>query len=71
MAAAGSGGRGDNLGEIGFLAPVVQMSETPGRWERAVAPLGSHLPCWLADAPAKEQEHVCSTIERREQPVVY
>jgi crotonobetainyl-CoA:carnitine CoA-transferase CaiB-like acyl-CoA transferase len=43
------------MGQIGFLSPVVQMSETPGRWERAVAPLGSHSACWLADAPAGER----------------
>jgi crotonobetainyl-CoA:carnitine CoA-transferase CaiB-like acyl-CoA transferase len=33
-------------GRIGHLKPVVQMSETPPRWERPPVPLGHHRPEW-------------------------
>jgi crotonobetainyl-CoA:carnitine CoA-transferase CaiB-like acyl-CoA transferase len=36
------------LGRITHLAPVVQMSETPGRWARPAAPRGAHRPEWPA-----------------------
>nr|ART36881.1 D192 [uncultured bacterium] len=34
-------------GLLTHLAPVLQMSETPPRWERASSPLGSDEPIWL------------------------
>jgi crotonobetainyl-CoA:carnitine CoA-transferase CaiB-like acyl-CoA transferase len=36
------------FGLVRHLAPVVQMSETPARWTRPVAPLGLHEPAWPA-----------------------
>jgi crotonobetainyl-CoA:carnitine CoA-transferase CaiB-like acyl-CoA transferase len=33
-------------GLIGHLKPVVQLSETPARWERPPVPLGHHRPEW-------------------------
>jgi crotonobetainyl-CoA:carnitine CoA-transferase CaiB-like acyl-CoA transferase len=33
-------------GRIGHLKPVLQMSETPGRWTRPPVPLGHHRPEW-------------------------
>ena len=33
-------------GRIGHLKPVVQMSETPPRWDRPPVPLGHHRPEW-------------------------
>ncbi len=33
-------------GRIRHLKPIVQMSETPGRWERPPVPLGHHRPEW-------------------------
>ena len=35
-------------GAITHLKPVVQLSETPARWERPPAPLGHHRPEWPA-----------------------
>jgi crotonobetainyl-CoA:carnitine CoA-transferase CaiB-like acyl-CoA transferase len=34
-------------GRIKYLAPVVQMSETPARWDLPTVPLGTHQPVWL------------------------
>jgi crotonobetainyl-CoA:carnitine CoA-transferase CaiB-like acyl-CoA transferase len=34
------------LGRITHLAPVAQLSETPGRWARPAAPRGAHEPEW-------------------------
>jgi crotonobetainyl-CoA:carnitine CoA-transferase CaiB-like acyl-CoA transferase len=34
------------MGRLTHLAPVVQMSETPARWERPSVPLGSSMPAW-------------------------
>ncbi len=36
------------FGRLRHLAPVVQLSETPARWERPAAPLGSSEPMWLS-----------------------
>jgi crotonobetainyl-CoA:carnitine CoA-transferase CaiB-like acyl-CoA transferase len=36
------------FGRLRHLAPVVQLSETPARWERPAAPLGSSEPVWLS-----------------------
>jgi crotonobetainyl-CoA:carnitine CoA-transferase CaiB-like acyl-CoA transferase len=33
-------------GHLRYLAPVVQMSETPARWARPAAPFGTHTPAW-------------------------
>jgi crotonobetainyl-CoA:carnitine CoA-transferase CaiB-like acyl-CoA transferase len=33
-------------GRITHLAPVAQLSETPGRWARPAAPRGHHEPVW-------------------------
>jgi len=33
-------------GRIRYLAPIVQMSETPTRWDRPPAPLGYHAAVW-------------------------
>jgi len=33
-------------GRITHLKPVLQMSETPPRWERPPVPLGHHRPQW-------------------------
>jgi crotonobetainyl-CoA:carnitine CoA-transferase CaiB-like acyl-CoA transferase len=33
-------------GRLSHLAPVVEMSETPPRWERPTVPLGTHAPEW-------------------------
>jgi len=33
-------------GLITHLKPVVQLSETPARWERPPVPLGHHRPEW-------------------------
>ncbi len=35
-------------GRVTQLAPVVELSETPARWERPPVPLGTHAPSWLA-----------------------
>jgi crotonobetainyl-CoA:carnitine CoA-transferase CaiB-like acyl-CoA transferase len=34
------------VGRLRHLAPVLQMSETPTRWERPTVPLGHHRPEW-------------------------
>jgi len=34
------------IGRLTHLAPVVQMSETPARWERPAVPRGYHPPAW-------------------------
>ena len=39
-------------GPMDHLKPVVQMSETPPRWDRPAVPLGSHAPEWPAQAIA-------------------
>ena len=33
-------------GRVTHLAPVAQLSETPGRWARPSAPRGHHQPVW-------------------------
>lgn len=33
-------------GRIGFLKPVVRLSQTPPRWARPPVPLGTHPPVW-------------------------
>jgi hypothetical protein len=33
-------------GRIGFLRPVVHLSQTPPRWTRPPVPLGTHPPAW-------------------------
>jgi hypothetical protein len=33
-------------GRIHHLGPVLELSETPPRWARATAVLGSHPPRW-------------------------
>ncbi|WP_158746898.1 CoA transferase [Acidisphaera sp. L21] len=33
-------------GQLTHLAPVVQMSATPPRWDRPAVPLGTHEPAW-------------------------
>jgi crotonobetainyl-CoA:carnitine CoA-transferase CaiB-like acyl-CoA transferase len=33
-------------GRIRYLAPIVQMSETPTHWDRPPAPLGYHAAVW-------------------------
>jgi hypothetical protein len=33
-------------GRVTHLAPVAQLSETPGRWARPAAPRGHHPPAW-------------------------
>jgi crotonobetainyl-CoA:carnitine CoA-transferase CaiB-like acyl-CoA transferase len=38
------------VGRLRHLGPVVQLSETPPRWERPTVPLGYHEPVW----PARE-----------------
>jgi crotonobetainyl-CoA:carnitine CoA-transferase CaiB-like acyl-CoA transferase len=52
-AAAGVGNPSDLLtesdtphGRLSHLAPAVEMSETPPRWERPTVPLGAHPPEW-------------------------
>jgi hypothetical protein len=35
------------FGRIKYLAPVVEMSETPPYWELPTSPLGTHPPVWL------------------------
>ena len=35
-------------GRLHHLGPVLQLSSTPGHWERPVAPLGSHPASWPA-----------------------
>jgi crotonobetainyl-CoA:carnitine CoA-transferase CaiB-like acyl-CoA transferase len=34
------------VGRLTHLAPVAQLSKTPGGWERPAVPLGSHPPQW-------------------------
>jgi len=34
------------FGLLQHLAPVMQLSETPGRWTRPTVPLGYHEPAW-------------------------
>ena len=34
------------VGRLQHLAPVLQLSETPARWERPTVPLGYHQPVW-------------------------
>ena len=34
------------VGRLTHLAPVIEMSETPPRWERPTVPLGFHPPAW-------------------------
>ena len=36
------------VGRLRHLAPVLQMSETPTRWDRPTVPLGHHRPEWPA-----------------------
>jgi len=36
-----------NYGEITHLGPIIQYSETPGRWDHPTPILGEHLPEWL------------------------
>ena len=36
------------VGRLQHLAPVLQLSETPPRWERPTVPLGYHQPVWPA-----------------------
>ena len=38
--------RDSPFGRISFLKPVLQLSETPPRWDRPPAPLGSHPARW-------------------------
>jgi len=33
-------------GAVYRLAPVLELSETPPRWDRPTAPLGGHPPVW-------------------------
>ena len=52
--AEADGGQGGSLmdemdapdGRIGFLKPVVRLSQTPPRWARPPVPLGTHPPAW-------------------------
>ncbi len=34
------------VGRLRHLSPVVQLSETPARWDRTTVPLGHHQPVW-------------------------
>ena len=34
-------------GEMQHLGPILQLSETPPRWDLPTSPLGSHEPSWL------------------------
>jgi len=34
------------VGRLHHLAPVVQLSETPARWDKPTVPLGHHKPEW-------------------------
>jgi hypothetical protein len=36
------------FGRVRHLAPVAQLSETPGRWIRPAVPLGTDAPNWPA-----------------------
>jgi crotonobetainyl-CoA:carnitine CoA-transferase CaiB-like acyl-CoA transferase len=36
-----------DFGEIAYLAPALQMSATPPRWDLPPAPSGTHEPTWL------------------------
>lgn len=36
------------VGRLQHLAPVLQLSETPPRWDRPTVPLGHHPPVWPA-----------------------
>ena len=36
------------VGRLKHLAPVLQLSETPPRWDRPTVPLGYHQPVWPA-----------------------
>jgi hypothetical protein len=36
------------VGRLRHLSPVLQLSETPPRWERPTVPLGHHQPVWPA-----------------------
>lgn len=38
-----------NFGRLTYLAPVVQLSATPGRYPRPVVPLGYDAPAWPVD----------------------
>jgi crotonobetainyl-CoA:carnitine CoA-transferase CaiB-like acyl-CoA transferase len=38
------------FGRLRHLAPVVQLSETPARWERPAVPLDHDPPCWQPQA---------------------
>lgn len=40
-----------DAGPLGHMAPVLWMSETAPRWERAVSPLGTHRPEWTPIQP--------------------
>ena len=40
------------FGHISHLRPVLQLSETPPRWERPPVPLGSSAPEWPTRAPS-------------------
>jgi crotonobetainyl-CoA:carnitine CoA-transferase CaiB-like acyl-CoA transferase len=34
------------LGRVRYLAPAIEMAETPARWVRPVSPIGCHSPVW-------------------------
>ena len=36
------------LGLLSHLGPVLEMSETPARWDRPTVPLGTHPAAWPA-----------------------
>jgi crotonobetainyl-CoA:carnitine CoA-transferase CaiB-like acyl-CoA transferase len=38
-------------GRLRHLAPVLQLSETPPRWDRPAVPLGTHAAAWPEPAP--------------------
>ena len=38
------------------MAGVVQMSETPARWQLPTQPLGTNQACWAADADTGKQD---------------
>ncbi len=39
--------RDTDIGHLRYLAPVVQMSDTPAHWATPTVPLGTHQPVWL------------------------
>ena len=34
------------VGRLHHLSPVLQLSETPARWDKTTVPLGHHQPVW-------------------------